>query len=342
MQLDLTTKTLISEFMELVFSRKALEVSAQEIPIFVKKEIKGNIYWYKQRYENGKALQEYFGPSNKKNNTFIATARKNRKENTTQLKSIITKERRLGAMLRRGELPSIDARIAKVLTKLSDAQLIDTYGILVGTFAFISYTTCLGHLFKHSLLSTNDIDIVRDTSLEIAACKPIDAESFFVDSELACRSIPGFSPTSFPASFITKDGLRIDLLVPLRGVHKELMPMPKVAGASAVPLRFLDFLIRNPIRSVLISPHGGIPVLVPHPVRFTIHKLIIAQYRSITEGNKKAKDLYQAEELLPIIAEEYPTDLRKAYKEACRQGKKWQTAIKKSLEFLPKKLRILV
>ncbi len=38
--------------------------------------------------------------------------------------------------------------------------------------------------------------------------------------------------------------------------------MPSLGGAVAEPLRFLDFLIHEPVRAVLLYK-GGIPVLVP-------------------------------------------------------------------------------
>ncbi|WJI64332.1 GSU2403 family nucleotidyltransferase fold protein [Mesorhizobium sp. C416B] len=39
--------------------------------------------------------------------------------------------------------------------------------------------------------------------------------------------------------------------------------------------RFLDFLIRDPIRTALLH-RSGLPVLVPSPQRYAIHKLIVA------------------------------------------------------------------
>ncbi len=52
------------------------------------------------------------------------------------------------------------------------------------------------------------------------------------------------------------------------------VPMPALGGAAAIPLRFLDYLIHEPIRAVLL--HGaGVPVLVPSPERYAIHKLIV-------------------------------------------------------------------
>lgn len=71
--------------------------------------------------------------------------------------------------------------------------------------------------------------------------------------------------------------------------------MPALGGASADPLRFLDFLIRDPIRTMLLH-RSGVPVVVPDPSRYAVHKLIVASRRN-TDGQgpaKRDKDIRQA------------------------------------------------
>ncbi|MGO7624212.1 GSU2403 family nucleotidyltransferase fold protein, partial [Rhizobium ruizarguesonis] len=70
--------------------------------------------------------------------------------------------------------------------------------------------------------------------------------------------------------------------------------MPALGGASADPLQFLDFLIREPMRTVLLQK-SGVPVNVPEQPRYAVHKLIIATKRR-TDGHlvlKRDKDLRQ-------------------------------------------------
>jgi len=60
-------------------------------------------------------------------------------------------------------------------------------------------------------------------------------------------------------------------------------------------LRYMDFLIRDPVRTILL--HGaGVSVVVPDPSRFAVHKLIVAGRRLDDAGGraKKDKDLRQA------------------------------------------------
>ena len=71
--------------------------------------------------------------------------------------------------------------------------------------------------------------------------------------------------------------------------------MPALGGASADSLRLLDFLIRDPLRTMLLHK-SGVPVTVPDPSRFAVHKLIVASRRH-TDGQsavKRAKDIRQA------------------------------------------------
>jgi Nucleotidyltransferase len=56
------------------------------------------------------------------------------------------------------------------------------------------------------------------------------------------------------------------------------IPLPALQGTAGEPLRFLDCLIYQQYRGIVL--HGlGIAVNVPQPARFAIHKLVIAGMR---------------------------------------------------------------
>jgi len=102
--------------------------------------------------------------------------------------------------------------------------------------------------------------------------------------------------------------------------------MPALGGASAEPLRFMDFLIRDPVRSILL--HGaGISVVIPDPCRYAVHKLIIAGRRQNDAGGqaKRDKDLRQAGilfEALPVTG--HGPSLADALEEAWDRGPAWE------------------
>lgn len=118
--------------------------------------------------------------------------------------------------------------------------------------------------------------------------------------------------------------------------------MPRIIGAGATALRFLDFLIEDPVEAVLVAPDGGISITVPRPERFAIHKLIVAAYRPLTESAKRSKDLHQAAQLIAVLSEERKRELRAAMRKARGAGQKWEKAITNSIASLPAEIRLLL
>ncbi len=116
--------------------------------------------------------------------------------------------------------------------------------------------------------------------------------------------------------------------------------MPALGGAAAENLRFLDFLTYEPVRTVLL--HGaGIPVLVPRPERYAVHKFIVASRRSDTESFghlRRDKDVRQACLLTIGLLETMEGErLADAFIEAWNRGPAWQEAIREGLALIPKK-----
>ena len=114
--------------------------------------------------------------------------------------------------------------------------------------------------------------------------------------------------------------------------------MPALGDVAAEPLRFLDFLIHLPERAVVL--HGaGVPVLVPAPERFAVHKLIIATRRQTDRNGvaKSSKDRAQALSLMQAMTETRRTDaLADVFMEAWDRGDAWQEALAASLRTFDK------
>jgi hypothetical protein len=108
--------------------------------------------------------------------------------------------------------------------------------------------------------------------------------------------------------------------------------MPALGGAAALPLRFLDYLIYEPIRAVLL--HGtGVPVLIPSPERYAIHKLIVGSRKEDRSATaKSSKDRLQARSIIEVmIANWQRADLASAFTEAWDRGDHWRAAIRTSI-----------
>lgn len=324
--LDLAIKTLFAEFQEGVVKRYALEQGQGEKWTYISKELKGKKYWYLQRYIDGKNTQKYFAPSNPANDAAVIHARESRQETRKTLSRLVKDEQRRAVILRRGGLPCLDALTSSVLMALSREGLIYKDGILVGSHAFASYCGMLGALFEGKSLKTLDIDMALDP-IKVSAKKATDIYKLLKSISPQFHEVPGLSHKYPPHSFVGPGGLRVDVVAPLRGKPRGNIKIKNLLNAAAEPVRFLDFLMKSPIDAVLIGPKGGIPVTVPHPVRYAVHKLIVSSRRPATEIAKREKDILQARQLIEVCAREFPLELKQAHAEAVKMGKKWKAAL---------------
>lgn len=114
--------------------------------------------------------------------------------------------------------------------------------------------------------------------------------------------------------------LRIEFLIPERGRGRDKAVEIKTLAVKAMPLRFVDMLLRHPISIT----EGGAAVSVPDPAAFCLHKLIVANRRKRPESRQK--DLEQALHVAPIVKEAI---LKRIYQEL---PKTWQRIIIQTLE----------
>ncbi|MCC8943860.1 hypothetical protein H8A97_01760, partial [Bradyrhizobium sp. Arg62] len=78
----------------------------------------------------------------------------------------------------------------------------------------------------------------------------------------------------------------------------------------------------------------GVPVLIPSPERYAIHKLIVGSRRKEDRDAtaKSAKDRLQARSIIEaMIANRQQSDLAAAYTEAWDRGDQWRAAIRTSI-----------
>ncbi|MNV59024.1 hypothetical protein D3C71_1514240 [compost metagenome] len=141
-------------------------------------------------------------------------------------------------------------------------------------------------------------------------------------------------------AFSNSVNYRVEFLTTNRGSDDytgKPSPMPALGGASAENLRFLDFLIYEPVRTVLLH-REGVSVNIPAPERYAVHKLIVAS-RSRTDAlgrAKRDKDLVQASLLSEALVETRLSYLlADAYREAWARGEAWQEAILSGLILMP-------
>ena len=114
--------------------------------------------------------------------------------------------------------------------------------------------------------------------------------------------------------------LRIEFLIPERGRGRDKAVEIKSLAVKAMPLRFVDMLLRHPIS----VKEGGVTVSIPDPAAFCLHKLLIAKRRKRSES--RLKDIEQALHVASFVK---PLTLRRIYREL---PKTWQHSVLDTLQ----------
>ena len=208
---------------------------------------------------------------------------------------------------------------------------------LVGSIAYQSYAGLLGVRFPDAQYRTGDLDLAQDHGVSVALD---DQVAPLVD---VLRAVdPSFMPTeawhspNVVSGYRNAAGFKVEFLTTSRGkaeYRDRLAKMPALGGVGAQPLPFLDFLIREPVRSVLLHD-AGVGVIVPAPARFAVHKLIVASRRE--NRAKVNKDLAQAETLIEALSDGgRSTDLGLAWTEAFSRGPSWRQSLARGAFRLP-------
>ncbi len=175
----------------------------------------------------------------------------------------------------------------QVLAKLHRAGVL-RHLVLIGSWCLVPYRDYFKDVGRVIAVRTRDIDFLVPSSSAIT--HPVDLPELLKDLGF----IPGFRGAQ-GAMMLQHPELLIELLVPERGRGSDgLKGLPQL-GMNAQPLRFMDVALMLPIRLSL----GGVPVTVPHPAAFALHKLLIVTRRKNDE--KKQKDLDSAVLVLELL-----------------------------------------
>lgn len=225
-------------------------------------------------------------------------------------------------------------KLANLLLGLHEAGVL-ARAILVGTVAFQAYGAMLGAKFGQAAFYTMDVDMTQADAISLAVGEEdLPASLLDVLRELddSFREVPGIDPRTPPVSYINSDRIRLDVLMPFSGPPRGPIRSPKLKS-HGFPHRFLDFLVTDPVETVLLVG-GGAPTRVPQPARFALHKLIVSTRRDAIEVARKRKDLLQAQQLIELLMEDDPDSLEDAYRDLRSRGPKWNKAFEAGLNAL--------
>jgi hypothetical protein len=328
-RIDLIYTTLVAELLDRTLDAE-FDAEFDESGAFLKVRSKGRDYWYyKASMRNGRAdVRSYVGPVDDAQISKRVEAFRAHKNDYQARRRIVA------TLVREARLFRPEARIGDVVEAFWKAGLFRLRACLVGTIAYQAYSTVVGYRLAGTAMQTGDIDLALFHSISTAvgdSIAPVLEVLRGVDESF--RAVPQLGDDRGSAKFEASAGLRVEFLTPNRGSDDHAgkpARMPSLGGAAAAPLRFLDFLIHEPVRTVLLHK-GGIPVLVPDPARFAIHKMIVAA-RRLPGSQKDLKDLDQADQLAEALeANGRVAELRELFQEARGRGPAWRAALGASL-----------
>jgi hypothetical protein len=274
------------------------------------KKISGDRYYYLQYRKEGKVVDEYIGKS--VSDELLKSLQK-RKALEIELKKI-----REGINTLKGQryvIYEFIEPVRNIFYNFTKEKLWDEEIEIIGSWCYILYQRYL--TVKKYPLRTEDLDILIPLPYK---GKEFDLSKFL--KEL------GFSINFYDdgSLFFTGFGMKIEVLSPEKGRHKEKPVFVEKLKITPQMLRYLDLLLEE---NIVLNIERGIKVKIPAPAAFFLHKLLVSQKRR--EKGKREKDLKQA-----IYTGEYilrnKNETDKLFKLLSKISDSWRKRILRSLE----------
>ncbi|MBS0237611.1 MAG: nucleotidyltransferase domain-containing protein [Proteobacteria bacterium] len=288
--------------------------------------IKGKDYLYVTTKDGGTRRQRSLGRANDPAAMAKAEAIREAANRARGLRTTV-------AALKKAHIPGPSLPLGRVLEAIANAGLFENGVILVGTAAYQTYPCLVGAHLPSSALMTNDADLLV-TSF-VSKDDPKDLE------EILQRANPTFKAVMsrddrMPKVFRSSDNFQVDVLTTFGRGRKSPVIIDDLQ-CSAEALKFMEYLADESIEAVTL--YGtGVLVSVPPPMRYAVHKLLIAQERK-TNAPKRNKDLKQAKDLIDVFLETDSDGFEDVLQEARGRGPSWKKNIDASLGEIKKQAR---
>jgi hypothetical protein len=255
----------------------------------------GNQYWVREHVRvDGRKVDEYLGPAARIPEASVKSAR-----DEIELARALAAG---SAQLRLHGYQRIERMPAAVLEVLHNGGLTEAGLVLVGSLAYGALLNELGVIAP--VQGAQDIDLARGRTLALEPWNAGDFLSLLLETGARFVPVPGKPPEGLSTSYKLSgaDALAVDLLAD--GPEGGVIDIDELGvHARAVPL--LEFLLDEPIAGVVLSPNQVIPVNLPAPERYVVHKLFSSQSRR-AHRDRIRKDLEQAALLAAVVQDETP------------------------------------
>jgi len=330
-RLPIAIQTLYADLVERAWSGDLAELAAGGGSAYTR-EASERKYWYWQPSTRGgvRPSARYIGPDTQQVRSRI--------ERLSDTADNLKERRDMVRSLRAARLPVPDSLTGDVVEAFAKAGVFRLRAVLVGSVAFQSYAGLLGVRVPSTLSRTDDIDIAQFHAIALLVEDRIDRdlEKILKDVDPRFEGIPDPMDTRRTMRYALRIGseerFSVDVLSPLRGPERGRLTELRALRSNAQLLRFLDYLLYQEVNAVCL--HGaGVPINVPAPERYALHKLLVAQMRhAIPKSQAKArKDLEQAAALINVLNEVRKGDLNDAWEELRNNGPSWQHKADRSL-----------
>jgi hypothetical protein len=290
------------------------------------KRVGGAEYVYAQgRMADGATRQVYLSPHDDAGRALMERFRQARAAAAGEKSAIdmTAKALRAAGMMR------LDAVEWRVVNALSEDGIFRVGAVLVGTIAYRCIANLLGVKLPSASAVTADVDLAGKT-IPVAIIPEVVCPQTALDRlEMGFSPMMEADPALYGTRFKAREGeFMVEFLTPLTGRSPAAGKRFEIRQLSvpAIPLRFLDYLIEDPVPAVAL---GRRPVLVnvPQPARYAVHKLIVAQERQRGFALKTQKDLEQSYDLQKALETIDPESLAEAFEAARKKGPGWRRRV---------------
>jgi hypothetical protein len=290
------------------------------------KRVRAKEYLYAQgRVADGTARQVYIAPYDDAGKALMQRFREEKAGVANEKSAIEMTAKALHAtgMLR------LDTVEWRVVNALAEDGIFRVGGVLVGTIAYRCIVNFLGVKLLSASALTEDVDIAGKTVPVAIIPEVVCPQTALERLEMGFSPMMEADPALYGSRSKAREGeFKVEFLTPLVGRSPAAGKRSEIRqlGVPAIPLRFLDYLIEQPLPAVAL---GRRPVLVrvPQPARYAVHKLIVAQERDKRFALKAQKDLEQSFDLQNILKKMEPEGLDEAFHEARRKGPGWRKRV---------------
>jgi hypothetical protein len=177
----------------------------------------------------------------------------------------------------------------EVLRRLREQRVLQ-HLVLTGSWCLLLYRQYFERDELFSTLRTRDMDFLVPVPLKLR--EKVDLPALFKDLGFLTeyKGTAGYMQLNHPE-------VMLEFLVPMHGRETDKpYDLPQL-GLNAQRLRYMDIALMKPIRLLF----EDVPIRVPHPACFALHKLLVAPRRK--EEFKRKRDIETAVELLALLFE---------------------------------------